>query len=423
MADRYITLDPAEGTAGSAVTVLGSGFGGCQTCPSPPAPDTSQPGSGAGLAPEPTPGVIEVTWEGGTVIGTAEAADDQTFTADVTVPPDAAPGTHDVTARCTVNSKARATAQFTVTHVPAVATLALDPAQGPVRTSVRVTGSGFEDCVADGGSAGDSGGTVALAWDGGPLAAEPPGELTVVDGSFTARVSVPPGTDAADHTVTAACVGYEQLAAEAAFTVTAAPVPPPGPELTLDPDSLPVGGGVTDIAGSGFNCSPVDLLWDGEQTMTVDTADDGTFEAQLAVPPEAGAAPYTVRGQCATQPDVAVEAVFTVTATGPVSPTPTPVPPTPTPDPTPGPGDTVPVGLAVGASLLGVALLAAVGAAFLARAHRGPRWIQGHLTSRLRPAAAATEVTEPSDAGPPGRSVRLEPHPDPGDQTVEEEDP
>ncbi|MER7466590.1 hypothetical protein [Streptomyces sp. NPDC097981] len=133
---------------------------------------------------------------------------------------------------------------------------------------------------------------------------------------------------------------------------------------------------------------------------------------------------------------MAADAVLTVTGTAPVPttppnptlPNPTPSNPAPIPNPTatspipgPGPDDAVPVGLVVGSSLLGVALLAGLGGAFLTHRHRGPRWVHGHISSRLRPTAAATEVAEPSDSGPPTHSVRLEPHPDPGDQTVEED--
>ncbi|MEU9305887.1 hypothetical protein [Streptomyces sp. NPDC048269] len=433
VAAEYITLDRPEGPPGTRVGVHGYGFGNCQTYPHDP---TAEP---------PTPGEIQVTWDGGGIPSVTTAGAEGEFDTDVTAPSDATPGTYAVTALCTVDSKLEATAQFTVTADTGPTALTLDPAEGPVQTSVTVTGSGFEGCVADSVDEGGRSGTVALAWDGSPLPVAPPAEITVEGGSFTAEVAVPSDADPEDHKVEATCVGYEQVSAEAPFNVT--DEPESQPEITLDPTSAPTGGDpvFVSVAGSGFDCSRVELLWDGEQRDTADAADDGTFTAQLEVPSDTSEAEYAVRGQCAEDPDVGAETVFTVTGPGPVpSSSPSPTPPdttSPPPDPTtpvPTPdadadtdtdtdtnanAGTVPVGLIVGSGLLGAALLAAAGYVFLTPRSRGPRWVHDHISSRLRPAPAATDVAEYSDTGPPTHSVRLEPHPDPGDQTLKEEDP
>ncbi|ROQ94106.1 hypothetical protein EDE04_0518 [Streptomyces sp. 2132.2] len=411
-AAESITLDPAQGPAGSTVRVHGYGFENCTR---------------DGLTPKPRPaGPIEIraTWEGGGTVApvTADAAGE--FETELTVPSGTAPGSYDVTALCLVNSKLDVTAAFGVTPAPEPTTLALEPAKGAVGTSVSVSGSGFGGCSADGGRAG----AVTLTWDGGPLPGVTPARIPVDAGAFTAEFTVPSDADATAHTVTAACAGGDQVSAEQPFTVTAEPGPQPA--VTLDPASIRVGGGPVDLAGSGFGCAEVALSWEGEQWATVTPAADGTFAARFDVPSDAAADSYAVRAECTDDPGTGAEAAFTVTGADPVSPTPTPptptpptpTPPTPTPDPDPDP-DTAPVGVVVGSGLLGAALLALAGYVFLSHGHRGPRWVRDHVGSRLRPSPAATDVTEPSGTGPPTRSVRLEPHPDPGDQTLKEEDP
>ncbi|KPH97103.1 hypothetical protein OV450_1117 [Actinobacteria bacterium OV450] len=397
---RSLTLDPSQGPPGSRVGVHGHGFIRCTT---------------DGL-----PAEIDITGNGGDSLGVVTADADGEFATDITVPSGATAGDYGVTALCRANSKVRATADFQVVPAPVPTALALDPAQGAVGASVAVTGSGFAGCTADEGRAG----TVALTWDGSPLPGVTPAEVTVDGGAFTARFAVPSDADATDHTVTATCVGHEQISAGQRFTVTDAPGPQP--EVTLDPPSSASGGGTVAVSGSGFDCPEVALSWEGKQWTTVAPSADGTFGTAFDVAPDTAEASYTVRASCTDDPGVGAEAAFTVTGGAPVPPTPTPPTPTPpappTPTPTPAPTDgPVPVGLVVGSSLLGAALLALAGSAFLSHRHRGPRWVEDHLGSRLRPAPAVTEVAEPSETGPPTRSVRLEPHPDPGDQTLEED--
>lgn len=424
-AARSLTLDPPEGPPGSTVGVGGHGFENCTRSglvaePRPP----NEPDEPA------EPAEIRVFWErGGGGPSTVTADADGEFETEVTVPSDAVPGSRDVIALCTVNSKVRATADFQVTPAPRPTTLALDPAEGAAGTSVTVSGSGFDGCTADDGQAGG----IALTWDDGPLPGVTPEEITVDAGAFTVGFTVPPDADAADHAVTATCAEDARVSAEQSFTVTS--VPETRPAVRLEPSSMRAGGGSVNLSGSGFDCPEVALSWAGEPLKTLAPAEDGTFETRFDVAPDAAEDSYTVRAACTDDPGTGADAAFTVTGEGPVPPSPTPPTPTPptptpptpvppTPTPTPDPAtDTVPVGLVVGSGLLGAALLALAGFAFLSRLHRGPRWVRDHVSSRPRPAPGATDVAEPSGTGPPTRSVRLEPHPDPGEQTLKEEDP
>ncbi|MET9960452.1 hypothetical protein ABZ128_15635 [Streptomyces sp. NPDC006326] len=410
LAVRSLTLDPTQGPPGSRVGVHGYGFDNCRTHPSD---DTAEPG----------PGEIRVAWPGSDDPSVTRVEANGEFETTVTVPSDATPrpDPYRVTARCTENRKLRAAADFTVTSPVGPPDLRLDPAEGPVGTPVTVTGTGFEGCTAGGGQ----GGTVTLTWDEGPLLPDPPADITVAGGAFTAVVAVPPGAGAGEYTVTATCVEDEQASAGERFEVTGVePSPPPGvPDVQVAPASAQAGGASLTVSGSGFDCPQVEVLWDGERRDTVEPGADGTFRTALDVPSDAGEGEYTVRGQCAADPDVGDEAAFTVTGILPGPTTPTPSVSSATPGPNPGPDGHVPVGLVVGSCMLGAAVLAAAGYVFLNRRPHGPRWVHRHVGYRPGPAPVATDVAEPSGTGggPPTRSVRLEPHPDPGDQTLEED--
>ncbi|MEW2414496.1 hypothetical protein AB0953_12330 [Streptomyces sp. NPDC046866] len=408
-ADASLALTPEQGPPGTSVHVHGYGFEDCLT--------RRQSATGGGQR---YPAQIDVTFADGSPVAAVADPDSGEFETDLGVPSDAAPGAYEVKAVCTAKgSGIRATAQFTVTP-PAEPALLLEPGSAPGNTTVRATGSGFDACT---------GGTATLSWDGIPALEVDPDPAGIEQGGFTAEFDVPADTAAGGYTVTAQCGDDDTIRAEAPFTVEPGrgPSPPSTPDVALDPAEGPAGTSPVRMSGSGFDCREVDVLWDGGSMETVGVDDDGTFTAEFAVPADGAEDRHTVRAQCTDDAAAGAEAGFTVTAPGP-NPTPNPTPdgtttPVPTPEPDPDPDDTVPVGLVVGSSLLGAGLLAAAGLALLGRRPRGPRWVRGHVSARLRPLPAATAVTDTrEDRGSGTRTVRLEPHADPGERTVTEED-
>ncbi|MEU3774584.1 hypothetical protein AB0F11_15540 [Streptomyces sp. NPDC032472] len=404
-ADSSIELTPTQGPRGTSVHVHGYGFQDCLT--------SRQSATGGGRR---YPAQIDVTFADGSPVPAQADPDSGEFETDVGVPPDASPDTYEVKAVCTAKgSGIRATAQFTVTPPPEPA-LALEPDSAPGNSTVRATGSGFDSCTS---------GTAALSWDGSPGLEVDPDPAGIEQGGFTAQFNVPAETAAGDYTVTAQCVDDDTIHAEASFTVEAGqgPSPPSTPHVALDPAEGPAGTSTVRVSGSGFDCREVDVLWDGGSMQDVSVDDDGTFATEFAVSADEAEEQHTVRAQCADDAGVGDDEVFTVTAPGPAPvPRPTPNPTSPSPLPPP-PDGMVPIGLVVGASLLGVGLLAAAGVAFLGRRARGPRWVRGHVSARLRPLSAATAAVDTrEDPGSVTRTVRLEPHADPGERTVTEED-
>ncbi len=131
-----------------------------------------------------------------------------------------------------------ATAPFTVT----TPTIVLSPTQGPVGTSVTVTGSGF--------SVSTTIGSITIA--GGTIATQTcTSQTTSTTGAFTCSFTVPADT-AVGHLVTVSGSNVGTVPADAAtatFTVTTA-------TLTLTPASGPVGTLVT-LSGSGYAPSTV----------------------------------------------------------------------------------------------------------------------------------------------------------------------
>jgi hypothetical protein len=235
-----------------------------------------------------------------------------------TVPVDASPGPHSITATC---GSARDTAEFAVTAVPQPS-LTLGSDRGEPGSGFTATGSGF-DC----GS-----GDVEIRWDDAVVTSAPAGV-------FDVPLTVPADATPRGYTVRAACTDDPDIADNASFTVTqvittdvTTTVPPVVPQdptpatLTLAPSSAGRGDTVT-VTGQDFLCDNnsgmVTLVWDNGDTLPDASADSsGVFQAGFLVPPDADAGRRTLRASCAEGAATAT-ASFSIVA-GPVTPTTSP---------------------------------------------------------------------------------------------------
>ncbi|MEU6878751.1 hypothetical protein [Streptomyces sp. NPDC046712] len=254
------------------------------------------------------------------------------------------------------------------------------------------------------------------------------------NGDFSYTEPIPADTDPDTYTFRAECTDEPSLYADADLVVES----PGDPLLTLAEEEGAKGNTVQ-AEGTGFRCSNVDLLWDGDEPplATAPVTEQATFATDFPVPSDAEPGAHTVRAVCQDYPEQYGEASYEVTdepgstgqtPTDPIRTDPNQTVPNPTdPNPTVPPGTTggsTPVGWVVGPASLGGALaLAAAAAVYFGRLHRGPRWVRNHVRATLRPAAGDTALIEYRPPGePPTRSTRLDPHPDPGRQTLDEED-
>lgn len=321
------------------------------------------------------------------------------------------------------------------------ASLTLDPDHGSVGDPIDVRGTGFDGC---------SEGSVYLRVVDGPNIAS--GIPVEENGDFSYTELIPADAKPGTYTFRAVCTDDDSLYADADLVVET----PGDPLLTLA-EAEGAKGGTVQAEGTGFRCSNVDLLWDGGEALaTAPVTEQATFATEIPVPSDAEPGAHRVRAVCQDYPKQYDEASYEVTdEPGSTNPTPTdpnqtnPPPtdpnqtnpnptdpnqtnPNPTdPNPTVPPGTTggdgggsTPVGWVVGPASLGGALaLAAAAAVYFGRLHRGPRWVRNHVRATLRPATGDTALIEYRPPGePPTRSTRLDPHPDPGRQTLDEED-
>ncbi|MFJ8477987.1 hypothetical protein [Kitasatospora sp. NPDC094011] len=157
--------------------------------------------------------------------------------------------------------------------------------------------------------------------------------------------------------------------------------------------------GRTDSCPRGAGPRQVVLSWDGGPRSHPVTADrSGKFESIATIPATAPTGPHRLTVECAD--------THTVTETVPVLVSlVTPNPPKPDHE------------LLKALGGLGALALAALGLRRLLRKGGAP----GTVTARAGAwGDARTELTERGGPAGPGRSVSLEPHPDPGRQSIEE---
>ncbi|MFK8911446.1 hypothetical protein [Streptomyces sp. YS-3] len=295
-----------------------------------------------------------------------------------------------------------------------------------------------------------------IDWDGSPR------DFAKTDDAGVVSFSVPADATPKSHDVQAWCIDANRQASygTAPFVVTA----PADAEITLDPTEGASGTSVT-VSGSQFNCSYVDLKWDDTPLPGADVTSDGAFTAQFAVPADATATTHHVYATCTDYPDRKATADFTVTEpatngtttgnatgssdgnstgndTGTTGPTGNDTGTTgPTGNDTGTTGTTgkntsatgstdgstggtdqgsnaIPTAWVVGPTLFGAVLLLAVLFSLLNHRQRGPRWAHDHIRAALRPGAGTVALQEERDPGSADRTVRLEPHTDPGDQRL-----
>ncbi len=328
----------------------------------PPGTDIAVTGYGFGRCYR---GEVTISMDGGAPSTTASVKDDDdddegTFESVLTVSEDADPGDYTVSAVCVTKSTTEpdieATATFTVEAVEE-AVLTLDPTDGRPETEVTADGSGF-DCP-----------SVDVTWDDGSLASEVP----VSEGTFTTSFQVPLGTSEGSRTVWATCTDNAEYGRDDAdFTVTAA-------QTNGTTSSSPTTGDPTS----------------GEQTTgETSTGPNGETSGETDTGTNTGTN-TGANGEASGNTDGG-----TVSGTGSVD-------------------NSAPAVWAVGSATLGGVLLLAAAAFALVHHHRrGPRWVHDHISTVLRDGTESSGVREPDDDGPPTRTVRLEPHIDPGDQSI-----
>jgi hypothetical protein len=340
-----------------------------------------------------TPVPAEVTWDDdpATELTTVQTGRNQPAFGTFTVPDGAKDGPHTVTVTCAGFPPTSATATFTV----APPTLTADPAGSAPGSTTTVSGTGFA-CPADD--------TVALTWDT-TTTLPGPGKPDA-DGSFSAAVTVPPDAADGDHDLRASCSSDRRITADTHFRVqTPAPTTPtptpakPSPvrTMTATPGAPLHLSGRTNACPEGTGPRQVLLSWDNGPRSTPIAADgSGKFDATATIPSNAPTGSHQITVECAD--------THTVTETVPVLVARQIPPQPPKPD-----------------HLLWIVLGALAAAALATLGLRHILKKDGTVTAEAGAwGDARAELTEQGGPAGPGRSVRLEPHPDPGRQSIEE---
>jgi YVTN family beta-propeller protein len=274
-----ISLSPIQGPAGTAVTVSGSGF---------------TPG-----------GTITFTYDGSpitTTPGTVLANSTGNIPAGVTFLSTGTAGSKNVIATDTASSQLSNTATFTVT----VPTISLSPIQGPVGTTVTISGSGFTP-----------GGTITFTYDGSPLTTSPSTVLANSTGNIPAGVTFLSTGTAGSKNVIATDSASSQLSNTATFTIIT-------PTILLSPTSGPAGV-IVSVTGSNYIPShTLTVKFNGvivtTSPPTITSTISGAIPAgtKFTVPPSPGGGkPVTVTDGTNTSP----AATFTINPTISLSPT------------------------------------------------------------------------------------------------------
>jgi len=220
-----ILVSPSQGPVGATVTVSGTGF------------------SVTSLVALEFDGVATSTCSSGSLVTTASGAFGCTFL----VPG----GTSGSSVVATDVGGQMATGSFTVT-VPAITAT---PNQGPVGSSVTVSGTGFSVTS-----------TVGLLFDGVVISGCVSGSLgTDSGGAFSCSFAVPSGTSGT--TVEATDIGG--ATAVTSFTVTT-------PSVSVSPAQGPVGASFS-VTGSGFTVSSGATVSFNAALLTPSACSDGTF--------------------------------------------------------------------------------------------------------------------------------------------------
>lgn len=351
-----LTLDPRQGAPGSPTTATVTGLAPC------------------------TPGDITFRW--GDTMRPPSVPKDDAGTFTLTVPDDAAPADHSVTASCHDTTTPPFT--FTVLANPKPA-LSLEPGHGEPGSEATATGSGFA-CDGD----------VQLRWDDTVLTER-------LSGAFTQSFTVPATAAPTVHSVTASCRNDSTINDTQTFTVTSVPVPEqPKPTLTLRPTSGTPDSSV-EATGEWFPCAngsgPVNLAWDDGTTLIGAPLDQtGSFRTSIPVPSNADGGRVTLRATCAD--GVVLAADFTVLGSS-------------QPPPPPPPSHPWVVWLIVGIAL------AALGYALRRLLRPKPMHIHAVPHSDGAPTVVVRESPQPGETT---HTLRLEPHVDLGTQTVREVD-
>jgi hypothetical protein len=232
-----ITLNPTTGNTGTIITVTGTTF-----LPNSP---------------------LVVSYDGVTVATTTS-----TFTGALPAglffaAPASTYGSHSVTV--TDGFSNSATATFSITS-----SISISPANGPVGTTVLITGQGF---------AGTS--TITVTFNGAGVSTAPSSVVSDSFGSFSCTTTVPAATAGA-KTIRATDVSSHF--ASATFTVTT-------PSITLNPTGGSVGTSIT-VTGSNFIPNSLitikyDTIVQSTSPSTVTATSSGSFSGTISAPASA----------------------------------------------------------------------------------------------------------------------------------------